>query len=118
LTVTERGFGKRTDVPEYRLQGRGGKGIINLRVTDKNGPVVGIKQVRDDDGVMMISQEGKITRLAVREVRDTGRAAQGVRLQGLGEGDRVGAVTALVMEEEEIGPLEEEPEQVEGAGDA
>ncbi|MGH7479054.1 MAG: DNA gyrase subunit A, partial [Candidatus Methylomirabilales bacterium] len=101
LTVTERGFGKRTDVGEYRVQGRGGKGIINIRVTDKNGPVVGIKQVREEDGVMMISQEGKVNRLRVREIRDTGRAAQGVRLQGLAEGDRVAAVTAVVMEEDE-----------------
>jgi DNA gyrase subunit A len=116
LTVTERGFGKRTDVGEYRVQGRGGKGIINIRVTDKNGPVVGIKQVREEDGVMMISQEGKVTRLRVREIRDTGRAAQGVRLQGLEEGDRVAAVTAVVMEEDEAesGAAEGGPERVEG----
>jgi len=113
LTVCERGFGKRTDVSEYRVQGRGGKGIINIRVTDKNGPVVGIKQVREEDGVMMISQEGKVNRLRVREIRDTGRAAQGVRLQGLGEGDRVAAVTAVVMEEDE-GTPEGSPESVEG----
>ncbi len=113
LTVCERGFGKRTDVSEYRVQGRGGKGIINIRVTDKNGPVVGIKQVREEDGVMMISQEGKVTRLRVREIRDTGRAAQGVRLQGLGEGDRVAAVTAVVMEEDE-GTPEGSPESIEG----
>ncbi|MFQ5882468.1 MAG: DNA gyrase subunit A [Candidatus Methylomirabilales bacterium] len=114
LTVTERGFGKRTDVSEYRVQGRGGKGIINIRVTDRNGPVVGIKQVGDEDGVIMISQEGKITRLWVREIRDTGRAAQGVRLQGLEVGDRVAAVTALVVEgEEEAAPEvpEAEPEE-------
>ncbi len=112
LTVCERGFGKRTDVSEYRLQGRGGKGIINIRVTDKNGPVVGIKQVREEDGVMMISQEGKITRLHVRDIRDTGRAAQGVRLQGLEAGDRVAAVTTLVLEEDEA--AEGGPELVEG----
>lgn len=106
LTVTERGFGKRTDVSEYRLQGRGGKGIINIRVTEKNGPVVGIKQVRDGDGVMMISQEGKITRQLVGDIRDTGRAAQGVRLQGLEAGDRVAAVSTLVVEEAEEGALE------------
>ncbi|MCI0483457.1 MAG: DNA gyrase subunit A [candidate division NC10 bacterium] len=115
LTVCERGFGKRTDVSEYRVQGRGGKGIINIRVTDKNGPVVGIKQVREEDGVMMISQEGKVNRLRVREIRDTGRAAQGVRLQGLGEGDRVAAVTAVVMEEDEA--AEGGPETVEGSAE-
>jgi DNA gyrase subunit A len=116
LTVTERGFGKRTDVSEYRVQGRGGKGIINIRVTDKNGPVVGIKQVREEDGVILISQEGKVTRLRVREIRDTGRAAQGVRLQGLEEGDRVAAVTAVVMEEDDVesGAADGGPERVEG----
>ncbi|MFQ5961062.1 MAG: DNA gyrase subunit A [Candidatus Methylomirabilales bacterium] len=117
LSVTERGFGKRTDVSEYRLQGRGGKGIINIRVTEKNGPVVGIKQVRDEDGVMMISQEGKITRLLVADIRDTGRAAQGVRLQGLETGDRVAAVTALVVEETVEGALEG-PEVLEGEPEA
>ncbi|MFQ5532752.1 MAG: DNA gyrase subunit A, partial [Candidatus Methylomirabilales bacterium] len=113
LTVTERGFGKRTETSAYRVQGRGGKGIINIRVTDKNGPVVGIKQVREEDGAMMISQEGKINRIDVREIRDTGRAAQGVRLQGLDPKDRVAAVTTLVVEESEPGgpeALEGEPE--------
>ncbi len=113
LTVTERGFGKRTDASEYRVQGRGGKGIINLRVTDKNGPVVGIKQVRDEDGVMMISQEGKITRLRVGDIRDTGRAAQGVKLQGLEPKDRVAAVTTLVIEEGDV-TAPEGPEAPEG----
>ena len=113
LTVTERGFGKRTDASEYRVQGRGGKGIINLRVTDKNGPVVGIKQVRDEDGVMMISQEGKITRLRVGDIRDTGRAAQGVKLQGLEPKDRVAAVTTLVIEEGDVA-APEGPEAPEG----
>ncbi|MEK7854152.1 MAG: DNA gyrase subunit A, partial [candidate division NC10 bacterium] len=99
LTVTERGYGKRTDLSEYRLQGRGGKGIINIRVTEKNGPVVSLKKVSDEDGLMMISQEGKVTRLTVRDVSVIGRATQGVRLQGLGAGDQVAAITRLVTEE-------------------
>ncbi len=103
LTVTERGYGKRTELEEYRLQGRGGKGTINVRVTEKNGPVVGILQVQEHDQVMMISQEGKVTRLAVREISVIGRATQGVRLQGLEAGDRVAAVTGLVAEETEAG---------------
>jgi DNA gyrase subunit A len=111
LTVTERGYGKRTDLGEYRLQGRGGKGIINIRVTEKNGPVVGVKKVTDEDGLMMISQEGKITRLNVRDVSTIGRATQGVRLQGLEPGDRVAAITRLVTEEgEENGGLPGGPE--------
>ncbi len=101
LTVNEHGYGKRTALEEYRLQGRGGKGIINVRVTDKNGPVVSILQVQEQDQAMMISQEGKVNRLNVREISVIGRATQGVRLQGLEANDRVAAVTSLVAEEAE-----------------
>ena len=103
FTVTERGYGKRTELEEYRLQGRGGKGIINVRVADRNGPVVGVMQMRDEDSLMMISQTGKVTRLRVREVGIIGRATQGVRLQELEEGDRVAAVTRLAEDEEANG---------------
>ena len=99
LTVNERGYGKRTELEEYRLQGRGGKGIINVRVTEKNGPVVGALQVQEQDQVMMISQEGKVNRVNVREISVIGRATQGVRLQGLEATDRVAAVTGLVSDE-------------------
>jgi len=116
LTVTERGYGKRTDLSEYRLQARRGKGIINIRVTEKNGPVVSLKKVTDEDGLMMISQEGKVTRLNVRDVSVIGRATQGVRLQGLEAGDQVAAITRLVTEEgEENGGGPTEPE---GPGEA
>jgi DNA gyrase subunit A len=101
LTVNERGYGKRTELEEYRLQARGGKGIINVRVTEKNGPVVSTLQVQEQDQVMMISQEGKVTRLPVREISVIGRATQGVRLQGLEPNDRVAAVTGLVADEGE-----------------
>ncbi|HSB68376.1 MAG TPA: DNA gyrase subunit A [Candidatus Methylomirabilis sp.] len=101
LTVNERGYGKRTELEEYRLQGRGGKGIINVRVTEKNGPVVSALQVQEQDQVMMISQEGKVNRLNVREISLIGRATQGVRLQGLEPNDRVAAVTSLVVEDVE-----------------
>jgi DNA gyrase subunit A len=101
LTVNERGYGKRTELEEYRLQGRGGKGIINVRVTEKNGPVVGTLQVQEQDQVMMISQEGKVNRMAVREISVIGRATQGVRLQGLEANDRIAAVTGLVVDEAE-----------------
>ena len=101
LTVNERGYGKRTELEEYRLQGRGGKGIINVRVMEKNGPVVGALQVQEQDQVMMISQEGKVNRMPVREISVIGRATQGVRLQGLEPNDRVAAVTSLVAEETE-----------------
>jgi DNA gyrase subunit A len=99
LTVNERGYGKRTELEEYRLQGRGGKGIINVRVSEKNGPVVGALQVQEQDQVMMISQEGKVNRVNVREISVIGRATLGVRLQGLETTDRVAAVTSLVTAE-------------------
>jgi DNA gyrase subunit A len=126
LTVTERGYGKRTDLSEYRLQARRGKGIINIRVTEKNGPVVSLKKVTDEDGLMMISQEGKVTRLNVRDVSVIGRATQGVRLQGLEAGDQVAAITRLVTEEGEengggpAGPAAapEAPEAGEGEAEA
>jgi DNA gyrase subunit A len=100
LTVTEKGFGKRTELPEYRVQRRGGKGIINIRTRGRNGEVVGIMQVSPQDDLMMISQEGKVSRLRVEEIRAIGRNTQGVKLQGLEESDRVAAVTRLVCEEE------------------
>ncbi len=99
LTVNEHGYGKRTALEEYRLQGRGGRGIINVRVTEKNGPVVGALQVQEQDQVMMISQEGKVNRVNVREISVIGRATQGVRLQGLEASDRVAAVTSLVADD-------------------
>ncbi|OGB95721.1 MAG: DNA gyrase subunit A [candidate division NC10 bacterium RBG_16_65_8] len=99
LTVNERGYGKRTEIEEYRLQGRGGRGIINVRVAEKNGPVVSALQVQEQDQAMMISQEGKVNRLNVREISVIGRATQGVRLQGLEANDRVAAVTSLVADE-------------------
>jgi DNA gyrase subunit A len=100
LTVTEHGYGKRTEPEEYRLQGRGGKGIINIRTSERNGPVVGVMQVQPGDQIMMISQEGKITRMRVDEISLIGRATQGVRLQGLEPTDRVAAVTRLVSDED------------------
>ncbi|MGH7427501.1 MAG: DNA gyrase C-terminal beta-propeller domain-containing protein, partial [Candidatus Methylomirabilaceae bacterium] len=102
LTVTERGYGKRTELEEYRLQGRGGKGIINIRTTERNGAVVGVMQVQPGDQIMMISHEGKITRLRVDEISLIGRATQGVRLQGLEPTDRVAAVTRLVSDDEGV----------------
>ena len=106
LTVNEHGYGKRTALEEYRLQGRGGKGIINVRVTEKNGPVVGALQVQEQDQVMMISQEGKVNRVNVREISVIGRATQGVRLQGLEASDRVAAVTSLVADDADGEPTD------------
>lgn len=95
LTVTERGYGKRTPLSEYRLQRRGEKGIGTLKVTERNGYLVGIKIVADQDEVLLMSAEGSIIRLAVTEVSQQGRMTQGVRLMRLEAGDRVVAVAKL-----------------------
>ncbi|MBW8878178.1 MAG: DNA gyrase subunit A [Acidobacteria bacterium] len=101
LTVTERGYGKRTPVEDYRLQGRGGLGIINLKVSPKTGEVVGVRYVTPDEGLMLITQEGMIIRLNVSGVREVGRSAQGVKLMNLDEGDRIVAVAKLAEKDEE-----------------
>ncbi len=103
LTVTDLGFGKRSPLEEYRLQSRGGKGVINIRVTKKNGPVVGAKTVTDQDEVMLISQEGMMVRCSVKDVRSTGRAAQGVKLINIKGKDRVASVAAVAPRDEETG---------------
>jgi DNA gyrase subunit A len=99
LTVTERGFGKRTEVAGYRVQSRGGRGVINIKVTPKSGLVSGVARVPKDADAMIVTQKGKIIRVRTRQIRAMGRAAQGVRLLKLGEDDRV-AATATVIEEE------------------
>jgi len=95
LTVTAKGYAKRTAVEEYRLQGRGGTGIINLKVTDKTGPVVQVMEVSGDDQVMVITAFGKIIRTNVRDISILGRPTQGVRLIHLDEGDTVVAVARV-----------------------
>jgi DNA gyrase subunit A len=100
LTVTEKGYGKRSEVSEYRFQGRGGSGVINIKVTEKKGPVVGIKSVSDADQLLLITQSGMLIRIKVRDIRETGRAVQGVRLINLDEGDRVVAVAKLAEQDE------------------
>jgi DNA gyrase subunit A len=100
LSVTENGYGKRTPADEYRLQGRGGSGVINVKTTARNGKVVGIAQVTEDSEVMLISQYGKIIRMDSSTIRESGRAAQGVRLLQLEAGDRVAAAVVIPPEEE------------------
>jgi DNA gyrase subunit A len=101
LTVTELGFAKRTPVKEYRLTRRGGKGVINIKVTSKNGLAVSLKSVGDDDELMAITQNGIFLRCAVKDIRSTGRSAQGVRLIKLGSQDRVSCIAPVIAEEEE-----------------
>jgi DNA gyrase subunit A len=101
LTVTENGYGKRTEIEEYRVQSRGGLGIINIQTSERNGRVVGIALVYDDDELLLISQQGKILRMAAQDVRTIGRATQGVRLIDIDPEDRVVSVARLAEKEEE-----------------
>jgi len=101
LTVAQNGYGKRTELSAYRLQSRGGFGTINIQTSDRNGKVVGIAYVTDDDQVMLISQQGMILRTRVGAIRSIGRATQGVRLIEMDEGDEVVAVAKLAEKEEE-----------------
>src|SRR5215467_6402766 len=101
LSVTEQGYGKRTPVEEYRLQSRGGKGVINVKTTARNGNVVGIMLVDEASEVMLISQFGKIIRIDTTTIREAGRSTQGVRLLHLEEGDRVASAVVLQEKAEE-----------------
>ncbi len=111
LTVTEQGFGKRTLATEYRTQARGGKGVISVKVTEKNGQAVSFHQVNDSDEIMVITAEGKILRTKMDNLRDIGRNSQGVRLIDMEETDRVVSVAKLA---ESADP--EEDHETDGAG--
>ncbi len=99
LTVTENGYGKRTRTEEYRRQARGGKGILTIKTTERNGPVVYSYQVTDQDQLMIITEHGKIIRLRVADISVIGRNTQGVKLIGLGEGEKVVGVARLMEED-------------------
>jgi DNA gyrase subunit A len=101
LSVTERGFGKRTEIEEYRVQSRGGVGIINIATSERNGQVVGIAYVQDEDEVLLITQQGMIIRMLTNDVRAIGRATQGVRLIDIEDEDKVVSVARLVEKDGE-----------------
>jgi DNA gyrase subunit A len=103
LSVTENGYGKRTPADEYRLQGRGGSGVINVKTTERNGKVTGISQVSEKSEVMLISQYGKIIRIESKTIRESGRSAQGVRLLHMEPGDRVAAAVVIPPDDETNG---------------
>jgi len=107
FTVTENGYGKRTEIAEYRTQTRGGKGVITIKTTERNGCVVDIKQVSDENDLMLITDQGKILRVQVSGFSIIGRNTQGVRLMVMEEGERIMAVARLAEKEEE----ENEPEE-------
>jgi DNA gyrase subunit A len=108
LTVTEHGYGKRTEISEYRLIGRGGKGVINIKTSERNGKVVAIKSVKEDEEILLISQLGKIIRIPVKDISKIGRNTQGVRVMRLGDDDRV-SMTAKIKNEIEEAEEENEP---------
>jgi DNA gyrase subunit A len=101
LTVTEQGYGKRTELDEYRVQSRGGIGIINIQTSDRNGKAIGIAQVSDDAELMLITQQGKILRMAAKDIRTIGRATQGVRLIDIEGDDRAVSIARLAEKDEE-----------------
>jgi DNA gyrase subunit A len=101
LTVSEKGFGKRTPLAEYRITSRGGKGVINLKSTDRNGPVVAALQVTEESDVMIITEYGKVIRVHANEIREAGRSTQGVRLLRLEDADKI-AAAASIQDDEEV----------------
>jgi DNA gyrase subunit A len=99
LTVSEKGYGKRTPLAEYRITGRGGKGVVNMKTTDRNGSVVAALQVTEESDVMIITEHGKVIRVHASEIREAGRSTQGVRLLRLDDGDSIAAAASILEEE-------------------
>jgi DNA gyrase subunit A len=110
LAVSEKGIGKRTDIDEYRIQTRGGKGIKTINVTEKTGQLISVKAVTDDDDLMIINKSGLTIRMAVKELPISGRATQGVKLINIKSGDSIADVSLIVDGQLEVG---DEPEETE-----
>jgi DNA gyrase subunit A len=100
LTVTEKGYGKRTPLDDYRLQRRGGQGIITIRTSPRNGPVVSVAQVLDDDEVMLITDGGKVLRARVAGISTMGRATQGVRIMNLAADEKLASMARLAEQDD------------------
>jgi DNA gyrase subunit A len=107
MVVSDKGYGKRTAVDDYRITNRGGKGVKTLQVTEKTGNLISIKNVTDEDDLMIINKKGITIRMALKSVRVMGRATQGVRLINLGKGDSIAAVAKVPHDDEEDVELEE-----------
>jgi DNA gyrase subunit A len=99
MVVSEKGYGKRSEIEEYRVTKRGGKGVKTINITEKTGNLIAIKDVTDKDGLMIINKSGIIIRLAISELRVIGRATQGVRLINMKETDEIAAVSKVEVEE-------------------
>ena len=101
LAVSEHGYGKRSDIDEYRITNRGGKGVKTLNITDKTGDLIALKDVTDENDLMIINRSGLTIRMAVSDIRVAGRATQGVRLINIKDGDSIAAVSAVSKNEDE-----------------
>jgi DNA gyrase subunit A len=117
LTTSENGYGKRSDIDEYRLIKRGGKGVINIRITERNGEVAGINEVTDKDELIAITSDGQTIRVRVSDFRVIGRATQGVRLFNIGEDARISAVSRVEPEDELPGEVGDDADLLTGAGE-
>jgi DNA gyrase subunit A len=109
LTITEKGYGKRSDPDEYRITGRGGKGVRNIKITEKNGPAICIQSVREGQEILVITKEGNVIRLQVADISVIGRDTQGVRVIRTNEDDLVTDVA--VVESEDVDPTVLETEE-------
>lgn len=110
LAITQHGFGKRTKFEEYPLQKRGGKGVITIRTTERNGMVVGAHSVNDNDALMLITERGQMIRISVGDIRTISRNTQGVRLISLSEGDQLVSATPVEPEDDEVEEESETPD--------
>jgi len=102
LAVTQNGYGKRSDVDDYRVTGRGGKGVITIKASDRNGPLMSIHEVRSEDELMITTRNGIVIRLPIGGISLLGRNTQGVRLINLEPGDAVADVARLISEDETV----------------
>jgi DNA gyrase subunit A len=103
LAISENGYGKRSLVDDYREQSRGGKGVITLKVTPKTGKLIALKEVSDNDDLMVITERGKIIRMECQGIRTMGRNTQGVRIMRLDDDGKIAAVTRVVNEDDDEG---------------
>ncbi|MCE9557342.1 MAG: hypothetical protein K8R88_00170 [Armatimonadetes bacterium] len=113
LVVSENGYGKRTDLDDYRIQGRGGSGILTMNCTDKTGKIVGAEVVEDSDKLLVMTVQGKGIRMKVNQIRTTGRVAQGVKLIDMSKGDLVRSIATIIQEADEGDVPEGEEGEVE-----
>ncbi|MBL8008162.1 MAG: DNA gyrase subunit A, partial [Ignavibacteria bacterium] len=101
LVITDKGYGKRSELGDYRVTNRGGKGVITVKTTDKVGKLISIKEVTDSDDLMIITSKGILIRQKMKEIRVMGRNAQGVRVIRLSEGDTISAVARIAEDDKD-----------------